>query len=154
MPLTLAKFEVAWRRTDRFVAFVHIQLSVLSAIIHDQVDYYATSSAGTITGAIHFVGLYDSPLSAGSPILHKFVKGILRMILRMLLPGRIVIVGAVGFFEILFLQGRKELIGNVFLRPEAIEPANSGENQYKEDRRNEARSSSPFLFRVVLFGVE
>jgi hypothetical protein len=95
---------------------------VLRAIVHDQVDDYAASTARTITGAINLITLDDAPLAAGAPILPEFVKRILRVILRMLLPPRIGVVDAVSSFEVLLLQGRKELIGDTFFRPEAVPP--------------------------------
>ena len=139
----LAKFQIARRHADCFVGFVHVQLGVLRAIVHDQVNDNASTTAGTVAGAINLITLHNAPLAAGAPILPEFVKRILRVILRMLLPFRIVIVDAVGGFEILLLQGRKEFVCNVRFRPEAVPPDTENQEYNKNDRRNNPRSSLP-----------
>ena len=154
MPIFLPEFQIAGRRADRLVRFVHIQLGVLRAIVHDQIDHYSASTAGTVAGAINRKALDRTPLPAWPPILPEFVKRILRVILRMLLPPRIGVVDAISSFEVLLLQGRKELIGDTFFRPEAVPPGTESQKQNKNDCRNDPGSSLSFFFRMVLFRVQ
>src|SRR5271154_4001894 len=116
------EFQIAGRRADRLIRLVHVQLGVLRAIVHNQIDNHSSSTAGTVAGAINLKALDDAPLAARSPILPEFVEGILRVILRVPLPPGVGVVDAVGSFEILLLQRRKEFTGDALLRPEAIPP--------------------------------
>src|ERR1019366_6666274 len=126
-----AKFQIAGRCADRLIRFVHVQLGVLRAIIHDQVDDHATSTAGAVTGAINLIALDEAPLAARSPVLLEFVQRVWRMILWMLLPLGIGKVDAVGSFEILLLQRRKEFIGDALFRPEAVPPNEKSDDQHE-----------------------
>ena len=154
MPIFLPEFQIAGRRADRLVRFVHIQLGVLRAIVHDQIDHYSASTAGTVAGAINRKALDRTPLPAWPPILPEFVKRILRVILRMLLPCWIGVVDTVSRFKILFLQQREEFIRDAFFRPKAIPPPEKSDNQHQNDRRNNPGSLPPLFFRMVLLGVQ
>src|SRR6202035_686206 len=123
----LAKFQIAGRGTDRLICLVHVQLGVLRTIVHDQVDNHATSAAGAVAGAVNLVALDDAPLAAWSPVLLELIQRILRVLLRMLLPARIGVVNAICCFKVLLLQRRKEFIGHMLLWPEAVPPANEGQ---------------------------
>ncbi len=83
--------------------FYHIQLRVLGAIIHDEIDDHAASTARAVAGAINPEAFNNTPLAARSPILPELVERILLVILRMLLPCGIGEVEAVRRFEILLL---------------------------------------------------
>src|SRR5580658_7449079 len=119
----LAKFQIAGRCADGLIGFIHVQLGVFGAVVHDQVDDHAASTAGAVTGAVNLIALNVTPLAARSPILPELVERILLVILRMLLPGGVGKVDAVSCFEIFFLQRREEFSGNALLGPEAIKPA-------------------------------
>ncbi len=66
--------------------------------------------------------LHDAPLASRPPVGIELVEGILRVLLRMLLPGGVVHPDAVGGVIVFVLDGSEEVVHNVFLGPVAIEP--------------------------------
>src|SRR5437763_12950658 len=94
------------------------------AIVHDHIDNYATSTAGTIALAKNLISLDDAPLSARPPILFEFIKRISFVIVGMLLPLRVMKINSVGRLKILLLKRGKEFIRHMLFRPETVKPHN------------------------------
>ena len=103
--------------------FLHPDLRMLRAVVHDHIHDHSGAGTRASARSIDFFGLDQAPLAARSPIAIELVERIFRMLLRMLLPLRIVHPDAVGGLVILLLEASKNFPTMCSSRPIAEPPA-------------------------------
>src|SRR5579872_71852 len=122
---------------------------MFGAVIDDNVDHNAGASSGAIAAAINPETLHDAPLPARAPILLELVEGILRVILRTLLPSGIGIVDSIGGVVILLLKRREKFLCNVLLRPKTIPPDHHSQSKNDNNDRDDPYAFLALALRMV-----
>src|SRR5438270_179584 len=111
------------REAQALVRFFHPNFCCNRPIVDLHFHNHTASPAhGRIRGAVNFVSVDGAILAARSPILNKLIEGIARILLGMLLPGRVGRPYRVCAFIVLRFDLLEEFVYHAFFRPEAHLP--------------------------------
>src|SRR5215470_16837445 len=122
------------------------------------VDYYlydhSAAAASWTSRPVHFIRGYFAPLSTRSPVTIEIIKRILRVFFGVLFPVSIMHPDAIRRFEMVVLEGGKELIHHALFRPVAIEPAERDEYEDRNNYSSHGISAAAVNRGIVLLGIE